>query len=61
MAIHGMSSLPDGRICAICARPKVGRRYAAASVQEAGRFVKNCLTSLRENNNDMRVYGSLSD
>jgi hypothetical protein len=30
----------------------------AAFVQPLTRFVKNRLTSLRENNNDMRVYGS---
>jgi hypothetical protein len=32
----------------------------AAFVQPLARFVKNRLTSLRENNNDMRVYGSLN-
>jgi hypothetical protein len=52
MAFYKMSSLPQRWIR--CIRPP------AALAQPFARFVKNRLTSLRENNNDMRVYGSLS-
>jgi hypothetical protein len=47
-----MSSLPQSWIRLI--------RRLAALAQPFARFVKNRLTSLRENNNDMRVYGSLN-